>query len=183
MNGITQDIQHAEIYLLVTPRTLSRRVMNELAARLALAGPVQVLDGGNLFDAYGIARQVRQQTHQLEMVLEQLGIARAFTCHQMASLLAAQKTRPVPLLVFDLLTTFYDENVPLAERRLMLERCLGHLERLSRRAPVIINAYPANTAIPTVTSQSDDLFTLLSDVAGQVWHFETPSPAAQPRLL
>ena len=91
------DIQSSNVYLLEAPHKLSRRMMNELAAHLALEGPVQVLDGGNFFDAYTIARQVRRRTHHLKEVLEQLGIARAFTCYQMVSLLAAQKERPMPV--------------------------------------------------------------------------------------
>ena len=177
MQAITQEVKSGEIYLLVTPHALSRRVMNELAARLALVGPVQVLDGANLFDAYAIARQVRGHTHHLEAVLERLGIARAFTCYQMAALLAAQETRPLPLLAFGLLATFRDENVALAERRLMLGRCLENLQRLSRHAPVIVNATPESVA-PT-----DEMFSCLAQVAGQVWRFEEPAPVDLARLF
>jgi hypothetical protein len=182
MNAITQGRSSGRIHLVAAPRALSRHLMNELAARLALVGPVQVLDGGNLFDAYTIARQVRRHTHHLEAVLKQLSVARAFTCHQMAALLAAQKARPLPLLVFDLLTTFRDENVPLAERRLMLARCLDHLQRLCCRAPVIVSAAPVQAALPA-SAPSDEMFSWLAQVAGQVWRFEAPQPTAQMRLF
>lgn len=177
MNITTYDIQGNNIYLLEAPYKLSRRIMNELAAHLALEGPVQVLDGGNFFDAYTIARQVRRHTHHLEAVLERLGIARAFTCYQMVSLLAAQKERPIPVLVFGLLTTFRDENVLLSERRLMLGRCLGHLQRLGRRAPVVVNACSASAAAP------EEMLPRLAQIAGQVWRFEEPAPAVQARLF
>jgi len=195
MQITTQDIQSRNVYLLEAPHKLSRRIMNELAAHLALEGPLQVLDGGNFFDAYTIARQVRRHTHHMQAVLEQLGVARAFTCHQMVSLLAAQKERPTPVLVFGLLTTFRDENVPLAERKLMLERCLMHLKRLSRRAPVVVNACPVGAAGPIYgagpifenpnagAAESEVMLPRLAEIAGKVWRFEEPTPVAQPRLF
>jgi hypothetical protein len=195
MDIITHAAQSGNIYLLQAPRKLSRRIMNELAAHLVLEGPVQVLDGGNFLDAYTIARLVRRRTHHLEAVLEQLGVARAFTCYQMVSLLAAQPERPIPVLAFGLLTTFRDENVPLAERRLMLERCLDHIRRLSRKAPVVINAcslsddslerwtYAPATGRAAAAIAPEEMLPRLAEIAGQVWRFEAPELVTQPRLL
>ena len=180
---MTLDGQVGTIYLLVAPRPHSRRLMNELAARLALRGPVQVLDGGNLFDAYGIARQVRRHTHHLEAVLERLKVSRAFTCYQMTALLAAQAERPIPLLAPGLLTTFRDENVPLAERRHLLARCLGHLQRLGRRAPLIVNVCGTDDVCATDDAAVDEMLARLAQIAGQVWRFEAPAAVHQARLF
>jgi hypothetical protein len=189
MNAITYQAQRGEIHLLAAPRALSRRLMNDLAAQLALRGPALVLDGANLFDAYAIARQVRRSTHQLEAVLEELQVARAFTCYQMLAMLAAQQALTAPLLVFGLLTTFRDENVPLAERRQALERCLGHLQRLARRAPVIVNAcvtnadWAASVNRPANIPATDQMLARLAQVAGQVWRFEALQTTTQARLF
>jgi hypothetical protein len=182
MNAITGNLQRGDIYLVVAPHALSRKVMNELAARLALAGSVRVLDGANLFDAYTIARQVRRRTPHLETVLQDLRVARAFTCYQMVALLAAQEALPIPLLAFGLLTTFRDENVRLAERRQALERCLGDLQRLAPHAPVVVNACTENASALTGAGP-DEMLNRLVQAASQVWRFETPQTRAQARLF
>jgi hypothetical protein len=116
--------------------------MNTLAARLALAGPALVLDGGNAFNALAITRQVRRQTANLELVLERLLVARAFTCYQMTAMLAQQPASSHPLLVLDLLATFGDESATLAERSRLLDQALADLRRLSAAAPVTVSAVP-----------------------------------------
>jgi hypothetical protein len=49
------------------------------------------MDGGNRFDAHQIARYIRRQSSQLDAILGRIAIARAFTCYQMAALLAEQE--------------------------------------------------------------------------------------------
>jgi hypothetical protein len=117
--------------------------MNTFAARLALAGGVYVLDAGNIFDAYGVARQVRSRSTGIFEALERLRVARAFTCYQVVALLEQQPARREPTLALDLLATFTDENVPLVERERLFIQALNHLRRLSRDAPVAVNACAA----------------------------------------
>jgi hypothetical protein len=134
-------------------RGLRRQVVSEWIARLALVGPVHVLDGGNVFDAYRVARLIRAQTHDLEAIMGQIIVRRAFTCYQMAALLANTANRrgerrsplPHPVVVLELLATFADENVPPRERERLFEQCLADLKRLSRRSPTLVSVTcPAN---------------------------------------
>jgi hypothetical protein len=115
---------------------------------------VCVLDAGNRFNAYTVARAARGRPG----VLNRITVSRAFTCYQVLSLLetsssapagdaaAAPRGRtgsdgmllprpvrpagPVTFVVLDLLSTFYDESVQAGERKRLLRDCIRHLERL-----------------------------------------------------
>ena len=71
--------------------------------------------GGIPFEDYRLARAIRRQTHAVGAALERLQVARAFTCYQMAALLAHAPAGTNPTLVFDLTATFYDESARPAE--------------------------------------------------------------------
>jgi hypothetical protein len=141
------------------------RLMLELAARLALHGRLQVLDGGNQFNAYPVARLIRRHTPDLTAALENIRLARGFTCYQMAALLAECPQGTVPILALDLLSTFYDENVRLDEARRLLGTCIRQLQRLSRTAPVVVGARPTHELNP----ERRPLFEMLLAAASQVW--------------
>lgn len=158
------------IWLVLAPSAIGTRLLMNLAARLALEGPLRVLDGGNRFNAYqcsrdlaryltahpaqvdesqsglalpGTAAQEVGRPHTWKQALERISLARAFTCYQMLTLLG--ETPPLlqrPTLALDLLATFYDESVRADEALHLLERCLGDLRRLSAQAPVVVSARP-----------------------------------------
>lgn len=203
-----EDIPEARssIFLLVAPRDVSKKLSGILAARLALRGPLHVLDGGNQFDAYAIARLVRQQTSQLQPILERLFLARAFTCYQMAVLIEdACKTLespipPAPVLILDLLSTFYDESVQLGERRRLLDHTLAQLQRLGQRTTVIISAQNVRGGQPaSVMAERSgpllapellppellvpELLPRLEAIADRTWHFTPAVPLQAPRLF
>jgi hypothetical protein len=116
----------------------------ELEARLlagqAARGEVRVVDAGNCFRLYQAARHARRLGAGGLLALQNIRIARAFTCYQLLALLRDAPEQPSPLFVLDLLATFYDENVPLGERLRLLRACLSELRRLSRAAPVAVSA-------------------------------------------
>ncbi len=143
-------------------------LMLELAARLALEGPLLVLDGGNQFNAYPVARSIRRHSVDLTAALQNLRLARGFTCYQMEALLAGCQAEGHPILVFDLLSTFYDENVPMGEARRLLGLCIRHLKSLSRVAPVVVGARPTNELNP----ERRPLFEQLVAAGTQVWEAE-----------
>jgi hypothetical protein len=86
--------------------------MWELSAWLALQGNLRVLDAGNRFNAYPVAQAIRRQQQNPRVVLERIRLSRAFTCYQVDVLLEEWQPLPYPTLVFDLLSTFYDERQP-----------------------------------------------------------------------
>ena len=120
--------------------------MFNLAAEHALAGPLYVLDGGNCINIYPLARALRQRTASLSTALENVRLARAFTCYQMLALLEGTQPDGAPVLVLDLLSTFYDESVPLFESQRLLANALRQLMRLRIAAPLAVSARLPNTA-------------------------------------
>jgi hypothetical protein len=161
-------LQSGRFNLLIAPRSVGNRLVSVLIARLALEAPVCVLDGGNCFDVLSIARAVRRWTHQLDAVLRRISIARAFTCYQVVSLLAEQRTGESPILALDLLDTFADENVSLVERSRLMKQSIHYLEHLAGQAPVLV------TATPVTAPPASEYLERLSTVAGQTWQLEPP---------
>lgn len=172
------------LYLLELPRTLRRPVLNELIARLAMRGEVQVLVAGNHFDAHGIARLLRRQTETITPALKRIRLARAFTCYQVHALIR-QAEIALPTVVTDLLETFSDENVPLEERRALLTECVQRLRWLSRGREVLVSTAPPHATTPMAggaqTAVQEQWRDYLRASADRVWSLELP--LAQPLQL
>lgn len=117
-----------------------------LIATCAGLGEVFVLDGGNSFNAYHVARAIRFQTVHLYAWQAHIHIARAFTCHEMTTLLAQTPATHAPVFILDLLATFYDEAVNETESLRLLRRCLHQVRRLQKRGPVFIHHPPSPRA-------------------------------------
>jgi len=145
-------------------------LMVETAARLALNGSVRVLDCGNRFNVYPVAQAVRRLTPRLEETLSHISLSRAFTCYQVLTLLEETSARPVATLVLDLLATFLDENVTLEESRRLLQLGIGHLERISRSAPVVVSVKP----LLALSADRKPLLEMLKEAAAETVQFETP---------
>jgi enoyl-CoA hydratase/carnithine racemase len=183
MNEIS-DPSPGLLHLIVMQRT-GIRLMIDMAARLALRGPVRVLDGGNCFNAYICSRSIARAlwasgggTARLPEILGRIRVARAFTAYQALALLAQTPASPHPTLALDLLATFYDENVPVEEALQMVEQCAGRLRRLSRGAPVAVSAAPP----PAAAAGREALLETLEACADRVWIIETPAPPSPPQL-
>jgi len=167
----------ASYFLLVAARSTLKSSMPPWIAHLAAAGWLRVLDGGNCFNVYGVARALRCYTPQVTEALERIAVARAFTCYQMATLLAETPTSVTPTLVLDLLVTFGDENVKRGERTRLLDECISHLRRLSQAAPVAVS-------VSLRPDLDNAMLQRLEEAAGQSWRLEAEAaPVVQPRLF
>lgn len=117
-----------------------------LTAQIGVRHAVWVIDGGNRFDALWVADYLARRGVAPEPALARIRVSRAFTCHQMAervlALPDASSAAGAPLVMLNLLDTFYDENVPLDEARRLLNRLWPVLRRRSRAAPVVITLRP-----------------------------------------
>jgi len=173
----TLQLSPRQLHLVIAPHQAQRQMMTLLTARLAVTGRVRLVDAGNCFDGYGLARQLRQQTSFWQPALERVSVARAFTCYQVETLLTETAADFSPVLVLNLLDTFYDENVKLPERMRLLEVSLVQLRRLCRQAAVAVSA-----SLPK-PNQPGELLEVLAAAAGQVWSFEEPQPAEPLRLF
>lgn len=155
--------------------------MWDLIARLACRGALRLLDGGNRFDVYrcnlAIGHALGGQTAGLPVALEHIRLARAFTCYQLVALLKGTPTQPVPTLVLDLLSTFYDENVSTVESLRLLRDCIVQLQRLNRLAPVAISVRPGPP------ENRPELLATLLEAAGQVWTLEPNVPKPPPQMF
>jgi len=165
------------LYLAVTPTRETDRV-TELIAGLALRGPLAIVAGSEWIPNYAVARLLRRSTPRLESILGHIHLARAFTCYQLLDLLSGARPESAPLLVLDMLHTFYSDDIPLDVRRRTLERCGRHLQRLSLYRPVAV-------LTPRAASQDFPRFySMLASLADEIYQPETARPAAmQPDLF
>lgn len=174
------DPRPGNLLLLVAPRA-GGPLMIDLIAQLACRGPLRVLDGGNHFRVYecnrAIARALYPNTAELPRVLERIRLARAFTCYQVETLLSQTPAQATPTLVLDLLSTFYDESVSLAESQRLLQTCIHQLHRLNRAAPVAVSVRPSPLGA------RPELLETLQDAAGQNIILEPHTPPPPPRLF
>lgn len=141
----------------------------------------RLFDGGNRFDGYLVARLARRLTPRPHAVLEHMRLSRAFTCFQLAELIETAPASRAPLLVLDLLNTFYDESVPLRESARLLGRVIGQLQRLARSAPVIVGAREPQALV----AERWTLLEQLQAAADATWRLRLPAgeTPAQPRLF
>lgn len=112
--------------------------------------------------------------------LGNIQVARAFTCYQTTALLeqVSDLPAPQPVLIFDLLSTFYDESVSFAEGRRLLEQCLRCLARLHHQAPLLVASRPPPEAFP----ERQSFVNMLCRAADRHW-VEVPPPDVSPLQL
>jgi hypothetical protein len=147
----------------------------EVIAQLARRGPVQVIVGANRFDAHYLARIIRRHTVHLDQTLEHIQQARPFTCYQMIKLLAETHTT-IPLVVSDMLTTFYDESISETESIRLTKIAAGHLERLGQGAPVL-----ATLRLPLIATRLS-LIQIVQAAANHNYIYDSPEVSIQPSL-
>ena len=153
-------------------------VLARFIAGLALRGPLTVLDGGNCFPGYRLLQYLRLQVPDPGPAARRIVVRRAFTCHQVLSLLEGTPSLPEPHILLDPLATFQDEQIPLAEAGRLWDGCLRQVERLQALAPVL-----AALAPPSRPERADFLERLLAR-ADRLYAPALPDPhPLQPALL
>jgi hypothetical protein len=157
--------------------------MLSLVVRMALSGPLLVFDAANQFDAFKAARLIRQQTAQLDSVLNRVQVARAFTCYQVVALFERLPATPIPHVILDLPATFYDESVTLPESRRLFQIALRHVERLRRAAPLLISVRPPHGQSVERVYRRAEFLQAVSDLADHVFIWETPAAPTPTRLF
>jgi hypothetical protein len=134
-----EDLQPRELVLLITTHR-DERIL-DLVARLAVKGPLKVIDGGGRFDADAVTQILQSYTGRHLQALNRIKSLAALTCYQLGQMLEAANPSETPLVILDLLDTFYAPSVSNEERYLMLGFSLGQLNRLRRDAPVITSVH------------------------------------------
>jgi hypothetical protein len=167
-----------QISLLIAP-SVTIAILMEMTAQMAMQTRLLVLDGGNRFDGYGLARALRKRTADLDAALQNVLLSRVFTCYQMKALLSEMDHNSMPLLVLDILATFLDENVKLPARQDLLADCLVDLQRLSQSAPVIL--WVRKRSLPGI--EDEGLLDQVLAASQKTWQFENPGPVARQMTL
>jgi hypothetical protein len=104
--------------------------------------PVWVVDAANRFDPYQLVREAAGRKLSTREALSRVRVARAFTSHQLVRLL--QETFPANLepgslvLVLGPVSLFYDEQVPLRERRRLFRDLVSLLARIKTQAALLL---------------------------------------------
>lgn len=179
------ELPSGRFSLLIAPEPALGYLLDPIAS-LAWRGPVRILDGGNRFNVYHVARHLERRRPvqtgteiSLYSILANIQVARAFTCYQVVALLSDTPATSAPTLVFDMLATFADETVPFVERRRLLSACLLELHRLSRLAPLGVSVRLPRVEKP----ESTRLLMILEDAADQIYRYELPAIQPQLRLF
>ena len=160
--------------LVMGPRKIVPTLLT-MTARLAEAGPVRVVDGGNLYNVYPVARAARGRTE----VLERISVSRAFSCYQVLTMLENMPAEPVPFVILDLLKMFYDPFVWTEDRKRLLRKCLTHLDKLEKTAGGLVSVHP-----PRVLCQTEsELLEMVQAAARDIYHVQIAVPAPVPMRL
>lgn len=178
MNRLLPNLVNGHISLVILPRGRNRSLL-ELAARIAWRIPLRVLDGGNCFNVYVVARELARYTAHVEIALERIQVARAFTCYQVLTLLQDTPADGSPTLVLNMLDTFYDESVSLQERQRLLGDSIQQLKRLGSQSSLGVSARWPKAEL----AEGAVLLRTLEAAADQVWWMEDEQPAVPLRLF
>jgi hypothetical protein len=109
---------------------------------VARRAPVLVVDAANRFDPYGLVREAAGRGLSPQEALTRVRVARAFTSHQLVRLLT--ETFPAILepgslvLVLGPVSLFYDEQVPLSERRRLFQDLVSLLARIKTQSALLL---------------------------------------------
>ncbi|MDH7498794.1 MAG: hypothetical protein QHH30_00210 [candidate division NC10 bacterium] len=120
-----------------------------LSARAASRGfQVLVADGANSFDPYLVSRFARREGLPPEELLKKIWVARAFTCHQMVTLLRERLDPMIlpgalPLVVLlGPCTLFLDEEVSGEEATLLFRRMLSKVKERNEKGIFFLMGQP-----------------------------------------
>ena len=146
---------------------------------LALRGRVRVIVGGRGLDADVIMRAIRARTPDAARVRERVRVRRAPTAFSMRALLQDTTLTPEPVVILDLLTTFYDPNRALWESCNALQESITELGRLKQLAPVVVTVRPP----PAERPERARLLNLLLAAAERVFRLQCPPAPSQLTLF
>lgn len=179
--ALLEAAQKPRLSLLWGARAPTRTQLGLLTYLAAQGQSIRVFDGGNCFDGYFVARLARRLSPDPYAVLDRIKLSRAFTCFQMAQLVENSPAQPQPLVLLNLLATFYDESVSLREVERLLANTLTHLKRLAAVGPVLVGTQEPRTLVKDRWSLLDQL----QAAADNAWLLRPPheQPPLQPPLF
>jgi hypothetical protein len=100
---------------------------------------VLVADGANAFDPYVVSKFARKEGLPCEELLKKISVARAFTCHQLATLIRERLEPGLSpedsslIVLLGPCTVFFDEDVPGEEAALLFRKTLAKVQNMSQK--------------------------------------------------
>jgi hypothetical protein len=154
-NGLPRT--RANLSLLTGP-SFVLDVGTTLAGRVILAGhTVLYVDGANAFDPYILSRLARQVGQPPKAAMQRLHLSRAFTCHQLETLIAERLPpaityfRPALVVISGWSHLFHDENVPAREAFRLLQNTVRRIRSLTEAGQPILVTHPEEPATPRLS--------------------------------
>ena len=126
-----------QLVAILGPKALNLEVLRAVAA-ISIRDEVHVIDAGNRFDAYLVARCIRRLTVAVDTCLERIRLVRPFTCYQFITALEELVNVRSPLIIIEVASLFLDEDVKDADSQRLFAKGMRFLQRYSREAHVIV---------------------------------------------
>jgi hypothetical protein len=140
---------------LLTGPSLVLDVGTTLAGQVALGGHVVLyLDGANAFDPYILSRLAKAAGQDPKAAMQRLRLSRAFTCHQLETLIAERlpaaiaQYRPGLVVLSGWSHLFHDENVPAPEAFRVLQNTARQIRSLAAAGQPILATHPDEPVTP-----------------------------------
>src|SRR5574341_2239200 len=126
-----------------------------LAGRVILGGrTVLYVDGANAFDPYILSRLARDAGQSPKAVMQRLHLTRAFTCHQLETLIVERLSsaiahyHPSLVVISGWSHLFHDENVPAREAFRLLQNTTRRMRSLAEAGQPILATHPEEPVTP-----------------------------------
>jgi hypothetical protein len=171
-----------KLYLLYGAREIFHLSLVVASKILGRHRPIAVVDGANRFDAYYLARILREQYGNPEPLLNIIYVSRGFTCYQMEAAITQRlpqflhRMKSKTAMIFGLLDTFYDEQAKFHEVQKSLQRILRKLHEMKKEGVSILIASLEMKVLPEERNQ---LFRTLKSSADQIYRFEVSEERCQ----
>lgn len=134
------------IALLIGAEIPSESIFKPMAQITGYGHQLYALDGDNSFRSYQISRYARELGLNPRDALNNVQVARAFTCYQMADLINRLRHHAsmysAGIVCLGLLWMFYDEDVSVPDARRLLHSVIQDLKALSQRLSILITVRP-----------------------------------------
>lgn len=161
MRQIVPLARAGSVYLFQGERGTLRAAMQELVDHFGIQGFVQVIVGGNRIAFDHLPLLLGEQIGSVYAIMDRILVSRAETCYQMQDVLAALEPGSAPIVIIDMLESFYEEDLTVQEVTLLLQKCLRRIQELSKTAPILIGSRgdPGRpTLIKLLEQNSDERF-------------------------
>jgi hypothetical protein len=171
-----------KLYLLYGAREIFHLSLVVASKILGRHRPIAIVDGANRFDAYYLARTLREQHGNPGLFLNNIYVSRGFTCYQMEAAITQRlpqflrRMKSKTAMIFGLLDTFYDEQAKFYEVQKSLQRILRKLHEMKNEGVSILIASLEMKVLP---EERNRLFRSLKSTADQIYRFDVSEEHCQ----